>query len=163
MTSIGLLSDTHGYIDKRMLDILADCDEIWHAGDIGSIEVIEKLEKTKKLRAVYGNIDGQNIRQICPQKLRFNIEGLDVFITHIGGYPGKYENEIKPILQTNPPKLFICGHSHMLRVMNDSKFDLLYMNPGAVGKYGFQLKRTLLLFDIENSICQNLRVIEWDK
>jgi uncharacterized protein len=163
MVKIGLLSDTHGYIDKRILEILNDCDEIWHAGDIGSLEVIEILEKAKPTRAVYGNIDGQNIRQICPNQLRFTIEGLDVFITHIGGYPGKYENEIKPILRNNPPKLFICGHSHILRVMNDPALNMLYMNPGAAGKYGFHQKRTMLLFDIEDAICKNLRVIEWEK
>jgi hypothetical protein len=163
MIKIGLLSDTHGYIDKRMLNILANCDELWHAGDIGSMDVIEQLEAIKPVRAVYGNIDGQNIRQMCPLQLRFTIEGLDVFITHIGGYPGKYEQTVKPILLNNQPKLFICGHSHILRVMNDPKLNMLYMNPGAAGKYGFHTKRTMLLFDIDSGICKNLRVIEWEK
>ena len=163
MVTIGLLSDTHGYIDTRMLDILSPCDEIWHAGDIGSMDVLSKLQKIKPVRAVFGNIDGQDLRQICPQQQRFSIDGLDVFMTHIGGYPGKYENAIKPLLRTNPPKLFICGHSHILRVMNDPALQLLYMNPGAAGKYGFHQKRTLLLFDIEDAVCKNLRVIEWEK
>ena len=163
MVTIGLLSDTHGYIDTRMLDILSPCDEIWHAGDIGSMDVLSKLQEIKPVRAVFGNIDGQDLRQICPQQQRFSIDGLDVFMTHIGGYPGKYENAIKPLLRTNPPKLFICGHSHILRVMNDPALHLLYMNPGAAGKYGFHQKRTMLLFDIEDSVCKNLRVIEWEK
>src|ERR1035437_1399671 len=106
MTKIGLLSDTHGYLDNRMLDLLNECDEIWHAGDLGSMIVLEKLELIKPVRAVYGNIDGQDMRRIIPYHQRFTIEGLDVFMTHIGGYPGKYENEIKPVLRENPPKLF---------------------------------------------------------
>jgi len=163
MVKIGLLSDTHGHIDNRMLKILSECDEIWHAGDIGSLVVLEKLEEIKPVRAVYGNIDGHEMRRSIPSKQRFTIEGLDVFMTHIGGYPTKYENEIKSILKDNPPKLFICGHSHILRVMNDSALDMLYMNPGAAGKYGFHQKRTMLLFDIEESTCKNLRVIEWEK
>lgn len=163
MLKIALLSDTHAHVDKRMLDILTECDEIWHAGDIGSLEVLEKLEAIKPVRAVWGNIDGHEMRRAIPKEQRFTIEGLDVYITHIGGYPGKYDQEVKPLLRNNPPKLFICGHSHILRVMNDPSLQMLYMNPGAAGKYGFHQKRTMLLFDIELGICKNLRVIEWEK
>lgn len=163
MIKIGLLSDTHGYIDRRMIEILSNCDEIWHAGDIGSLTVLDELKKTKPTRAVYGNIDGTEIRKETSSHLRFIIEEMDVFITHIAGYPGKYERSIKEILKINSPGLLICGHSHILRIMHDPIHNMMYMNPGAAGKYGFHNKRTLALFEINKNILQNLRIVEWDK
>ena len=163
MIKIGLLSDTHGYIDRRMIEILSNCDEIWHAGDIGSLTVLDELKKTKPTRAVYGNIDGTEIRKETSSHLRFMIEEMDVFITHIAGYPGKYERSIKGILKINSPGLLICGHSHILRIMHDPIHNMMYMNPGAAGKYGFHNKRTLALFEINKNILQNLRIVEWDK
>jgi len=163
MTRIGLLSDTHGYIDKRMLDILADCDEIWHAGDIGATEVALQLEAIKPVRAVWGNIDGADIRRMYKQHNRFEIEGLTVFMTHIGGYPGKYDTHIVGELQKKPLDIFVCGHSHILKVMNDTKNSFLCLNPGAAGIYGFHIKRTMLLFTIDNGLCKDMSVVEWDK
>ncbi len=163
MTKIGLLSDTHGFIDKRMIDILSQCDEIWHAGDIGNTEIVQQLEAIKPLRAVYGNIDGADVRRMCKAKLRFQIDGLDVLMTHIGGYPGKYDIGVKQDLTNQTPQLFVCGHSHILKVMFDKQLHMLCMNPGAAGKYGFHTKRTMLLFNISNGKCEDLKVIEWDK
>lgn len=160
MKKIGLLSDTHGYWDEKYKTYFESCDEIWHAGDIGSTQIIEQLEVFKPLRAVYGNIDGADIRSMCPETLRFNIENVDVLMTHIGGYPGKYNPAIKQILDIKPPKLFICGHSHILKVTFDKKYNCLAVNPGAAGKYGFHKVRTLLRFDLDNGNIQNLEVIE---
>jgi len=163
MARIALISDTHGYICPRILELVAECDEVWHAGDIGSAAVVEAIEKVKPLRAVWGNIDGTDMRQRFPEFNRFSIDGLDVLITHIGGYPGKYDSKVMPIIRQNPPKLLVCGHSHILKVMNDKSLGLLYMNPGAAGKYGFHLKRTMLMFEVEDATCKNLSVHEWDK
>lgn len=160
MIKIGLLSDTHAYWDDRYEKYFASCDEIWHAGDIGSLELINKLETIKPVRAVYGNIDGHEIRSIYPKNQRFTIEGCDVWMTHIGGYPGKYEAEIAPHIFKNPPKLFISGHSHILKVLYDKTLGLLHINPGAAGKYGFHKKRTLLRFAIDNGTIKDLEVIE---
>jgi hypothetical protein len=160
VTKIGLLSDTHKYIHKDIFKYFALCDEIWHAGDIGSIMIAEELLKFKPLRAVYGNIDGQDIRKVYPKNQRFTIEKVDVLMTHIGGYPGHYSTEIKKELFSNPPKLFISGHSHILKVMYDKKLRLLHINPGAAGKYGFHLVKTLVLFEIDGERIQNLEVIE---
>lgn len=160
MIKIGLLSDTHAYWDDRYEKYFASCDEIWHAGDIGSLELINKLETIKPVRAVYGNIDGHEIRSIYPKTQRFTIEGCDVWMTHIGGYPGKYEAEIAPHIFKNPPKLFISGHSHILKVLYDKTLGLLHINPGAAGKYGFHKKRTLLRFAIDNGTIKDLEVIE---
>jgi len=146
-----------------MLEHIARCDEVWHAGDIGSMSVIDAIKLLKPLRAVWGNIDGTDIKQLFPKFNAFNIEGLNVLITHIGGYPGRYDSEVISILRQNPPKLLVCGHSHILKVMSDKTNNLLYMNPGAAGKYGFHLKRTMILFDIDGGECKDLRIVEWDK
>lgn len=160
---IGLISDTHNYLDPKVYKYFQECDEIWHAGDIGAISVADELAKIKFLRAVYGNIDGQDIRKTYPKNLRFNCEGMDVWITHIGGQPGKYYPEIKKELDFNPPKLFICGHSHILKVMFDKKYQMLYMNPGAAGNSGFHQVKTILRFSVEKSQIKNLEVVELGK
>lgn len=160
MTRIGLLSDTHSYWDERYLKYFEPCDEIWHAGDIGSMEIIERLETFRPLRAVYGNIDGYDIRRIFPEINRFTMDGADVLMKHIGGYPGKYDTSVRKILYANPPKLFISGHSHILKVKFDPKLNLLHINPGAAGKYGFHKVRTLVRFSIHESNFSDLEVIE---
>jgi len=158
-----LLSDTHGYIDDKILKYAKEADEVWHAGDIGRSEVAEALEQQAKLRAVYGNIDDHKIRSCFPLHQQFNIDNLKVWITHIGGYPNRYNPNIRKDLENNPPNLFISGHSHILKVMPDKKLNLLHMNPGAVGKHGFHQKRTMLRFQIENSKIKNLEVIDFGK
>jgi len=160
---IGLLSDTHGTVDERILFHFETCDELWHAGDIGYMEVLEKLKKYKPVRAVYGNIDGHDIRGAVPEIQRFICEGVDVLIKHIGGYPGKYDRSVIQILHESPPKVFITGHSHILKVMNDSVFKLLHINPGAAGYSGLHEVRTIVRFSIENSDIRDLEVIELGK
>lgn len=164
MRKILLLSDTHSYIDDRILEYASQADEVWHAGDIGDIKVSETLKKTVPVfKAVYGNIDGTEIRKEFPLNLRFFCEKVDVWVTHIGGYPGKYAPIIREEIKLNPPKLFICGHSHILKVMNDKKLHLLHMNPGAIGIYGFHRVRTMLRFEINQETIQNLEVIEFTR
>lgn len=163
MTNILLLSDTHSYIDQKILDYAKNVDEIWHAGDIGAIKVTEEIEKVGKLRAVYGNIDDAEVRSTYPLNNRFMCEKVDVWITHIGGYPGRYSPKIKNDIYQNPPRLFICGHSHILKVMNDKKLNLLHMNPGAIGKHGFHKKRTMLRFKIDGAQIKDLEVIEFNR
>lgn len=163
MTSILLLSDTHGYIDDRILEFANQADEVWHAGDIGNIMVTDKLQEASRLRAVYGNIDDDKIRRTFPLDNRFKCEGVDVWITHIGGYPGRYSPRIRPLIRQHPPKLFISGHSHILKVMHDKKLQLLHMNPGAIGQHGFHKKRTMLRFKIEGEAIKDLEVIEYDR
>lgn len=164
MRKILLLSDTHSYIDDRILEYASQADEVWHAGDIGDIKVSETLKKTVPVfKAVYGNIDGTEIRKEFPLNLRFFCEKVDVWMTHIGGYPGKYAPIIREEIKLNPPKLFICGHSHILKVMNDKKLHLLHMNPGAIGIYGFHKVRTMLRFEVNQETIQNLEVIEFTK
>lgn len=163
MKRIGLLSDTHSHIDSHILKHLEQCDEIWHAGDIGSTEVLDCLSDFKPTRAVYGNIDGAELRRACPQHQRFKCEEVDVWITHIGGYPNRYSPAIKPTIEENPPQLFICGHSHILKVMYDKKLSLLHMNPGAAGKHGFHQVRTLLRFTIDGKNIKDLEVVELGK
>lgn len=159
-----LLSDTHSYIDDGILKYAVQADEVWHAGDIGNLKVTEALKKkTPKLRAVYGNIDGMEIRKEFPEHQKFSIDGVNIWITHIGGYPGKYHPMIREEITKKPPHLFICGHSHILKVMPDSKLNLLHMNPGACGIYGMHQVRTMLQFEIKNSKIQNLEVIEWKR
>jgi putative phosphoesterase len=158
-----LLSDTHSYLDDNILNYVKTVDEVWHAGDIGNIEVCDKISEFKPVRAVYGNIDGVEVRKTYPLHNRFIIDGLDVWITHIGGYPGKYSQEVRSEIKKNPPKLFISGHSHILKVMFDQKLNCLHMNPGAAGKQGFHQKRTMLRFEISNGEVQNLEVIEFPK
>lgn len=160
---IALLSDTHNHLDPKIFKYFEECDEIWHAGDIGTISIAEQLASVKPLKAVYGNIDGQDVRKAYPKNLRFNCEGMDVWMTHIGGQPGKYYPEIKNLLSQHPPKLFICGHSHILKVMFDKQYQMLYMNPGAAGIYGFHTVKTLLRFSIENAEIKKLEVVELGK
>ncbi len=160
MTRILLLSDTHGYLDEPVLKYAGEADEIWHAGDIGSLEVGLALAAVKPLRAVYGNIDNTQIRQEYPKDERFLCEGVDVWITHIGGYPNKYDPRVRAELADKPPKLFICGHSHILKVMWDKKLDLLHMNPGACGKFGLHKVRTMLRFRIDGEEIRELEIIE---
>lgn len=163
MKKILLLSDTHGYIDDDILKYVKQVDEVWHAGDIGDLEVTDAIKALKPLRAVYGNIDDTKTRQEFPEHNRFVCEAVDVWITHIGGYPPKYNTRVINEIKQNPPKLFICGHSHILKVMPDKKLNLLHMNPGAVGKHGFHKTRTMLRFTIDGSKIDNLEVIEFDK
>lgn len=163
MKKILLISDTHGHMDNQILKYIAQADEIWHAGDIGDLNVTDTIKKHKPLRAVYGNIDNEKARLEFPENNRFLCENVDVLITHIGGYPGKYDRRIKDKLLRNPPKLFICGHSHILKVMWDKKLNLLHMNPGAVGKYGFHAVRTMLRFVIDGDQIRDLEIIELDK
>jgi putative phosphoesterase len=160
MLKIGLLSDTHGYWDERYLLHFAECNEIWHAGDIGSQEIIDRFADAGTFRAVHGNIDSREIRWSCPRHLRFKAEGLDVWMTHIGGYPGKYAPEVTPEIFIHPPGLFICGHSHILKVKYDRTLKLLHVNPGAAGKQGWQQARTLVRFAIDGTNIQDLEVIE---
>lgn len=163
MTRILLLSDTHGYMDETILKYARQADEIWHAGDIGSFDVTDTLSTIKPVRAVYGNIDDHGIRKEFPLDDRFKCEDVDVWMTHIGGYPNRYDRRIREQIKQNPPKLFISGHSHILKVMWDKKLDLLHMNPGSCGKNGFHQIRTMLRFDIDGKEIKNLEVIELGK
>jgi putative phosphoesterase len=158
-----LLSDTHGYLDEKILKYLNHVDEVWHAGDIGTLNVANNLSELKPLRAVYGNIDGPEIREKFKEDLNFFCEGLKICITHIGGYPGKYNSKAKKIIEKHNPKIFICGHSHILKVIFDKKTGLLHMNPGACGVYGFHRIRTMLKFNIDNDKIENLQIIELAK
>lgn len=160
MTKILLLSDTHSHIDETILKYVNQADEVWHAGDIGDLNVTDTIKKIKPLRAVYGNIDDAKARMEFPLNNRFFCENVYVWITHIGGYPGKYNPNIKEEMAQNPPKLFICGHSHILKVMFDKKNNLLHMNPGAAGKSGFHKVRTMLRFVIDDDKIKDLEIIE---
>lgn len=161
MKKILLLSDTHSYINEDILKYVQQADEVWHAGDIGDLKVTDAIQALKPLRAVYGNIDDAKARLEFPENNRFVCEAVDVLITHIGGYPGKYNPRIREMIYENPPKLFICGHSHILKVMPDKKLNLLHMNPGAAGKHGFHQVRTMLRFTIDGKKIENLEVIEF--
>ncbi|MGJ5642035.1 metallophosphoesterase family protein [Formosa sp. S-31] len=163
MTKILLLSDTHGYMDDDILKHVKQADEVWHAGDIGNLSVTDKIKALKPLRGVYGNIDDAKVRQEFPEHNRFMCEDVDVWITHIGGYPNRYNIRVKDEIYDRPPKLFICGHSHILKVMPDKKLNLLHMNPGAVGIHGFHKVRTMLRFKIEGKEIKDLEVIEFNK
>lgn len=163
MKKILLLSDTHSHIDDTILKYVKQADEVWHAGDIGNLTVTDTIKKEKPLRAVFGNIDSSEARQEFPLNNRFMCEGVDVWITHIGGYAGKYNPAVREELNANPPKLFICGHSHILKVQFDKKLGLLHMNPGAAGVHGFHQVRTMLRFEIEGDKIQNLEAIEIGK
>ncbi len=163
MKKILLLSDTHSHIDAAILKYVDQADEVWHAGDIGNLEVTDTLKKHKPLRAVYGNIDDDKARMEFPLNNRFFCEGVDVWMTHIGGYPGKYNQAIRAEITTNPPKLFICGHSHILKVMFDKKLNLLHMNPGAVGISGFHQVRTMLRFVVDGDAIKELEIVELGK
>ena len=163
MTKILLLSDTHGYMDDIILKYASQADEVWHAGDIGSLDVTDALSENSKLRAVFGNIDNHTIQREFELHQRFKCEEVDVWITHIGGYPGRYDRRVRDEIRAKPPKLFISGHSHILKVMNDKKLGLLHMNPGACGKRGMHQVRTMLRFVIDGSEIKDLEVIELGK
>jgi uncharacterized protein len=163
MKRIGLLSDTHGYLDDRILAYLSECDEIWHAGDIGNIETSLKLSYLKPLKAVSGNIDGLDLRNEYPLRLRFFCEEVDVLMIHIGGYPGHYSREVLKEIKSSTPKLLISGHSHILKIIYDDKYKLLHINPGAAGIQGFHQIRTLIRLSIEKEIIKDLEVIELGK
>jgi len=161
MKRIGLLSDTHAYFDKRLYNFFGNVDEIWHAGDIGSEEVYKKIKKFKPVRAVFGNMDGPPLRLKLKEIERFDCEGVDVFLTHIGGYPENYAPNIKDIIEKCPPKLLICGHSHILKIMKDKTLNLLFINPGAAGKSGCHTLQTAARFEIDNGEIKNLEVVEY--
>jgi putative phosphoesterase len=163
MVKIGLLSDTHGYLPEQVFEHFAHIDEIWHAGDIGTLEVADALEKFKPLRAVYGNIDGAELRGRYPEHLHFRIEQVPIYMTHIGGYPPKYNAISKPEIVKSKPHLFIAGHSHILKVIPDNALNLLHINPGACGKHGWHKISTLVRFDIDHDRIRNLEVIELGK
>jgi len=170
MTRIGLLSDTHGLLDKRVLEHFRDVDEIWHAGDIGSAEVLQALREFKPTRAVYGNMDSGDVRYSLSEFYRFRVEDVNVLMTHIGGYPGRYNPWLIPMFQRNKAAapdqrigLFVCGHSHILKVMYDKQWNFLTMNPGAAGKQGWQTVQTLLRFTIDGSEIRDLEVIEMER
>jgi putative phosphoesterase len=161
---IGLLSDTHGYLDSKVFEYFKDADEIWHAGDIGDESVANTLEAFKPFRAVFGNIDSKNLQLRYPEDLFFTCEGIRVWITHIGGTPPQYKPRIKKLLQTQPQDLFISGHSHILRIKKDLQFNnMLYLNPGAAGNHGFHHMKTLVRFEITQGEIKNLEVIEIGK
>lgn len=160
MQKILLLSDTHGFIDEQILKFVKQADEVWHAGDIGNIEVTDAIQKLKPLRAVYGNIDNHLIRAEFPLDNKFKIEGVTVWITHIGGYPNRYDMRVKEELKKNPPTIFISGHSHILKVIYDKKLNVLHLNPGAAGKYGIQKVRTMLRFQIDGGQIKKMEIIE---
>ena len=161
---IGLISDTHGFIDKKVFEYFSSCDEIWHAGDIGDVEIADGLADFKPFRAVYGNIDDKLIQERFPEDLRFKCEELDVLITHIGGVPPTYNARVKRMLKENPPDIFICGHSHILRIGKDAQLNnMLYINPGAAGNQGFHHMKTLVRFDINGRAIKNIEVIELGK
>ncbi|HAC14440.1 MAG TPA: YfcE family phosphodiesterase [Bacteroidetes bacterium] len=160
MVKIGLISDTHHYLDPKIREYFGSCDEIWHAGDFGTLELADELVKIAPVRGVYGNIDGTDIRQVYPLTLRFELEGMHFLMTHIGGNPGRYALPIRREVELNTPDVFICGHSHILKIVRDKQLNnMLYMNPGAAGKQGFQLHRTIVRFEIHAGKLQNMEVI----
>jgi hypothetical protein len=160
MKKIALLSDNHSYDGEDIYPHLEGMDEIWHAGDIGDIKSISRLSNLAPFRAVYGNIDDKDTRAIYPEDLIWTCEGLKVYMTHIGGYPGKYNARAKKVILNEKPNLFICGHSHICKILPDKELNLLHLNPGAYGQYGFHVMRTFLLFDVENAKISNMRVVE---
>jgi len=163
LKKILLLSDTHSFIDNQILKFVKQSDEVWHAGDIGNILVTDTIKALKPLRAVYGNIDNSEIRSEFPLDAKFTIENVSVWITHIGGYPKRYDSRVKEEIHKNPPRIFISGHSHILKVVFDKQLNLLHLNPGASGKHGFHQVRTLLRFEINNDKIENLEIIELEK
>ena len=160
MKNISLLSDTHSVLDERFIPHLKNSDEIWHAGDIGSLDVYDKLTKLSDVKAVYGNIDDHKIRIGLKSELFFKCEGVNIYMTHIGGYPGKYSKGIKEKIEKTNPNIFICGHSHILKIMNDKKNKLLFLNPGAAGNHGVHKVKTIIKFDIDYKEISNLKIIE---
>lgn len=160
MQRIALLSDTHNYLDPKIFKYFDSCDQIWHAGDVGTVAITDELAKLKPLIAVYGNIDGQDVRKMHPKNQRFMCEGVEVLMTHIGGYPKNYSPDAKAEIQKKAPTLFISGHSHILKVMYDDKYNLLHINPGAAGVHGFHKVKTLVRFTIDKDKIKDLEVIE---
>ncbi len=160
MQRIALLSDTHNFLDPKIFKYFDGCDQIWHAGDIGTIAITDELSKIKPVIAVYGNIDGQDVRKVHPLNQQFICENVNVYITHIGGYPTRYSDQALQEIKYNKPQLFICGHSHILKVMYDDKNNLLHINPGAAGNHGFHSVKTLVRFTIDKDKIKNLEVIE---
>jgi putative phosphoesterase len=160
---LGILSDTHGYFDEKLRTFFANVDEIWHAGDVGSASVADAMTDFKPVRAVFGNIDGDEVRRMYPRFQRFFCEGVDVLMTHIGGYPGRYDASIAETLYRNPPQLFVCGHSHILKVMYDKKLNFLHINPGAAGIYGLHKVRTAVRLEIADGQMKNLEIGEWER
>ena len=163
MTRIGLIADTHSYLDEAVFKHFEQCDEIWHAGDFGLITLAERLAAFKPLKGVYGNIDDLSVSSVYPENLIFTCEKVKVFITHIGGYPPNYNSRVKPLLLEHRPQLFISGHSHILKVMYDEKLQCLHMNPGAAGNQGWHKIRTIIRFAIDGSDIKNCEVIELGK
>jgi len=163
MKRIGLLSDTHSYLDRSIFEYFEECDEIWHAGDIGDRRLVEELQAFRPFKAVYGNIDGKEIRWDFPENLVFEEEGVKVFMTHIGGYPGRYNARVKTIIQEEKPKLYICGHSHILKIQYDKKYGLLHINSGAAGNHGFHKMKTIVRFSLEAGNIKEVEVIELGK
>ncbi|MCB0429577.1 MAG: metallophosphoesterase family protein [Flavobacteriales bacterium] len=163
MKKILLISDTHGFLDPRLLKHIEWADEIWHAGDIGNAAVLHALEDMKPVRAVYGNIDGTEVRKMCPLDQHFVCEGLEVWITHIGGYPGKYEKRVLAQFMNHRPGIFICGHSHILKVIYDKAHDLLHINPGAAGNHGIHRVVTAIRMEIDQGKVKDLSIVEWPR
>lgn len=160
MKRIALLSDTHGYLDEAIKKYCGECDEIWHAGDIGTIAVTDELAKIKPVQAVYGNIDGTDVRKVYPEVNRFRCEEVDVLMIHIAGRPERYAANVKAIVENDPPKILVCGHSHLLLVKYEKRYGLLHLNPGAAGRHGFHKKRTMLRFTIAGKDIRDMEVIE---
>jgi putative phosphoesterase len=161
MKRIGLISDTHGFLDPQVYEYFKSCDEVWHAGDFGTAQVSDDIDAFKPIRGVYGNVDDFELRSMHPLDQRFELEKVSVWMTHIGGYPGHYDARVREGLALDPPDLFICGHSHILRVARDKKYnDMLVMNPGAAGKHGFHKIRTLLRFVLEKGEIKDVEAIE---
>lgn len=160
---IGLLSDTHGWLDPQIVQFFKDCDEVWHCGDIGDTGVSDELAGRFNFKAVYGNIDGGMLRRIYPEILVFDCEGVKVVMTHIGGYPGRYDPAVREVLLRERPKLFVCGHSHIVKVMHDKKLGCLHINPGAAGRYGFHQVRTAVRFNIEAGNIKDLELVEYKR
>ena len=163
MTRIGILSDTHGFLEPRLFDFFVSCDTLFHAGDLGNMEVADQLSAFKPLVAVYGNIDGSDIRAAYPEVQRIKCEGVDILMTHIGGYPGRYDRKIYPVLKNYPPKLFIAGHSHILKVMYDKTLQFLHINPGAMGNSGIHRVRTAIRLVVDGGNMKDLEIFEIDR
>ena len=163
MKRIGIISDTHGFFDDKLINFLSKCDEIWHAGDIGNLGLLEKLENFKPLKAVYGNIDDYKVRSALKETIRFRVENKNIIITHIGGYPGKYEKKITEMFKTESPDIFVCGHSHILKVMYDKKYNVLHINPGAAGKSGLHKQRTAIRLIIDANDIRDMEILNIER
>ena len=163
MKKICIISDSHNYVDKNIINYIKKCDEVWHAGDIGNIQICESLKKYSLLRAVYGNIDNHEIRIEYPEFQFFQCEELKILMTHIGGYPSRYNKKAIELIKKFKPNMFICGHSHILKVLNDKKFNLIHINPGAIGKHGFHQVRTMIILKIEKKKIFDMNVIEFKR